>query len=282
MGYWPVFCLVLLLAACGQGGETPSTHGDRPMRIVSLDYCADQYVLKLADRNQILALSPDAISDFSYMREGANGLPKVRPRAEDVLVLKPDLIVRSYGGGAKATALFEEAGVRVLQLGWVDQISGEEPGSVSHQIRTMAAGLGQPDRGRRVSDDYLNRLEQLRSAPTKKTVLYVTAGGVTTGEGSLVHQAIEWAGLSNFEQKQGWHPLPLERLAYEVPHFVAISFFGEKGVSLNTWSAAGHSVVRNQLRDVETVSVPGAWTSCGAWFITDAIEAFASAGQAGL
>ena len=80
------------------------------MRIVSLDFCADQYVLKLADREQILAVSPDAVREFSYMRETAQGLPTVRSVAEDVLILKPDLVVRSYGGGPKAGDFFERAG----------------------------------------------------------------------------------------------------------------------------------------------------------------------------
>ena len=44
-----------------------------PRRIVSLDFCADQYVLKLADRESILAVSRDATKDFSFMREEALG-----------------------------------------------------------------------------------------------------------------------------------------------------------------------------------------------------------------
>ena len=50
---------VLVLTACGVEAVVPEP-GARPMRIVSLDYCADQYVLKLVDRERILAVSPDA------------------------------------------------------------------------------------------------------------------------------------------------------------------------------------------------------------------------------
>ncbi|PZU18112.1 MAG: iron ABC transporter substrate-binding protein, partial [Citromicrobium sp.] len=46
----------LSLCACSQ---VPERGTDAPRRIVSLDYCADQYVLKFADREDILALSPD-------------------------------------------------------------------------------------------------------------------------------------------------------------------------------------------------------------------------------
>ena len=101
-----VLILALVLAACGQGLEPTASPSDRPMRIVSLDFCSDQYVLKLADRAQILALSPDAGREFSFMREAAAGLPTVRPVAEDVLILQPDLVIRSYGGGPKAGVFF--------------------------------------------------------------------------------------------------------------------------------------------------------------------------------
>ena len=75
---------ILLLAACGApDGALVRGETGKPMRIVSLDYCADQYVLKLADREQILAISPDATGDFSYMREAARGVPTVRAAAED-------------------------------------------------------------------------------------------------------------------------------------------------------------------------------------------------------
>ncbi len=82
----------IALAGCAKDPPNSPLAPARPMRIVSLDYCADQYVLKLVEPQRILALSPDAEKSFSYMREAARALPKVRPRAEDVLVLKPDLV----------------------------------------------------------------------------------------------------------------------------------------------------------------------------------------------
>ena len=86
------------LVACARPSPSATPGSDHPLRIVSLDFCADQYVLKFADREQILAVSPDAVRGFSYMRDTAIGIPSVRPIAEDVLILKPDLIIRSYGG----------------------------------------------------------------------------------------------------------------------------------------------------------------------------------------
>ena len=92
------FTLAMLVAACtGERALPERQAGGPPMRIVSLDFCADQYVLKLADRGSILALSPEAVMAHSYLREQAAGLRSVRPLAEDAIALQPDLVVRSYG-----------------------------------------------------------------------------------------------------------------------------------------------------------------------------------------
>jgi len=267
-----IFGLALALAACARGEVTGQPSGEMPRRIVSLDYCADQYVLKLADREQILAISPDAKGDFSYMRAAAGGLPTVRPVAEDVLVLKPDLVVRAYGGGPDAAAFFERAGIPVLEVGWTSRVEGDGPGSVAGTLRRMAVGLGQGPRGEALAADYQRRLAAIAAPGDRETALYTTPGGVTSGPGSLVHDMLAAAGLANFETEPGWRPLPLERLAYETPdRFVFADFDGGAG----PWSAARHPVLARRLAATPVTEVEGAWTACGGWFILDAIEALA-------
>ena len=267
--------ILLMLGGCGQ--PLPPVAPARPMRIVSLDYCSDQYLLKLVERNRILALSPHAQSDFSYMRRAAVGLPTVTPRAEDVLVLRPDLVIRSYGGGPGATALFERAGVPVLQLGYADTIA-----QVRAEVVDTAGKLGEAERGRRVAAEMDSRLAALRPAPgvtaQDGTALYMTSGGATTGTGTLVDEMLRAAGYRNFQEREGgWHPLPLERLAYEQPDVVAAAAFGSAAARPDSWSAARHPVARRQLRDRTAVALEGAWTACGGWFLLDAIEALARA-----
>jgi iron complex transport system substrate-binding protein len=69
-----------------------------PRRIVSLDYCADQFVLALADRDQIAALSRGSQRDDSYYRTRAAGIRQTRGTLEEVLALRPDLVIRNWGG----------------------------------------------------------------------------------------------------------------------------------------------------------------------------------------
>lgn len=288
---WLPTLLLAILAACSEGGaevgdlrpseRSPEPSHERPMRIVSLDFCADQYVLKFVERTRILAISPNATKRFSYMRDEAVGVPTVRAQAEDVLILKPDLVVRAYGGGPNATAFFEKAGVPVLNIGWASDIDSETVQSITGIIAHVAEGLGSPEKGEAVIAEFRQRLAAVSSSPKTTTALYMTPSGVTTGPGSLVHQMMKAAGLENFQEFPGWRPLPLERLVYEQPDVVAAAFFDALTNHPDAWAATRHPVARRQMRDRRVVNIEGAWTACAGWFAIEAIEAMA-AGSAGV
>lgn len=285
IGFLISFLGAALLPACGSSTpgknsvKPPLASGPsatRPGRIVSLDYCADQYVLKMVDPDRILAVSPDADKPFSYMREKAKelkaeGLKSVRSSAEDVLILKPDLVVRSYGGGPNATKFFEKAGVSVLNVGWAGDIDG-----IKRVTREMAEGLGVPEQGEEIVKDMETRLAALGEQDDPEKVLYMTPSGVTSGPGSLVNEMLETAGLENFQQEPGWRPLPLERLAYEKPDMVAAAFFDTNDFKKDKWSAMRHPIAKAQIETLPTVNISGAIMSCGGWFTLDGIEALAS------
>jgi iron complex transport system substrate-binding protein len=262
----------MVLAACAspEPGAAP-TRPTKPVRIVSLDYCADQFLLKLADPNQIAAVSIDATRDFSFMRETARGLPQVRSTAEAVLARDPDLVVRSYGGGPNVSALMTRAGVPVAQLGFAQDFEG-----VRTSIRSMAAAFGHPERGEALIAEMNARLAVVaQEGATDISALYMTPAGVTTGEGSLVHAMIAAAHLENFETQPGWRPIPLERLARERPELIAAAFFGSKTNHPDGWSAARHPVAQRQLQELPVAAIEGAWTACGGWFLVEAVEALA-------
>lgn len=242
-----------------------------PQRVVSLDYCADQFVLKLLPRERILAVSPDAHRDFSYMRDAVDGLRQVRPVAEDVLALQPDLIVRSYGGGPRAVSFFERAGVAVLQVPFANTLE-----EIKASISLLAEGLGVSDHGQELVANMERRLAAIATDKDSRFTLYMTPNGATSGSGTLIHEMLLAANLENFEQRPGWHSIPLERLAYRQPELVAAAFFDSGKSHPAMWSAMRHPVAQRQLSEQATVKLQGAWTSCGGWFLVDAIEALAA------
>lgn len=250
---------------------------DTPQRIVSLDYCADQYVLRFAERENILALSIDADKRFSYLRDQAKGLRKVRPRAADMLALGPDLIVRSYGGGPNVSAFMKRAGVPVVQVGFPQNI-----GEVREEVLRIGETLGQGEEARKVVKDMYQRLAGLETRRNEEPqALYMTPGGVTAGEGTLIHELMQVAGLGNFQEDAGWKPIPLERLAYERPELVVAAFFESQRNDIHNWSATRHPIAQDQLRELPVVAIDGAWTSCGGWFLIEAVEAMAKTAKEG-
>ncbi len=243
----------------------------KPGRVISLDYCADQFLLGMLPASRILAVSPDADKAFSYMRERAAGVTMVRPHAEDVLSLGPDLVVRSYGGGPRIASLLARAGIDVLQLPYAENLA-----DIRNATLTIADALGVPERGVEMVAEFDRRLAAIALDDEPRVALYMTPTGVTSGPGTLVHEMLRAAGLRNFETKPGWRSLPLERLAYEQPDVVAAAFFDVDTIRPELWSPMRHPVARRQLGEKPSVMLQGAWTSCGAWFLLDAVEALAA------
>ena len=263
--------LVAGISTACAGAERAAGSEGPARRIVSLDYCADQYVLGLADRSRILALSPDAAESFSYLRAAAAGMPTIRPRAEEVLALRPDLVVRSYGGGPRIRALLERAGVSVLEIPYAPDIA-----AVRATVRHAAAGLGVPARGEVLIADMDARLERARESSARTAALYLTPAGVSAGSGTFVHHLIEAAGLGNFDDRSGWRSIPLERLAYESPDVYAVAAFGATNHE-DAWTAFRHPVATGRVAAGPTLRIEGAMTACSGWFLADAVEAFAAA-----
>lgn len=246
-----------------------------PQRVLSLDFCADQYLLKFLPRERIAGLSPDAVQDFSYLRERAYGLPQVRPQAEDVLLRQPDLVLRSYGGGPRIAQFLERAGIRLLQLPWISTLD-----ELLAAIESTASALGARDQGLALTSQLRRRLAAIKPpAGPRPQALYLTPGGVTTGPGSLIHQLMQHAGLDNYQQRSGWHALPLERLVYQQPDLIVSAFFSGDIQHLHGWSAMRHPVARNSLRQQPVVELNKASLACGIWSVIDAVEAMAAARQ---
>lgn len=271
-----VWLISLLTAACSQAAdlsrdEPAPISSQKPQRIVSLDLCADQYVLKFADRNQIMALSPEARLEISYMRDLAQGIPTVKPLAENILILKPDLVVRAYGGGPNATAFFEKAGIPVLNIGWASDIEG-----IKRVVQDMADGMSVPEEGKALVADMQSRLDALQTPETpKKTALYMTVSGVTTGPDTLIHDMFKKAGLQNYVTKAGWHSLPIEDLAQNKPDVISLAYHESINTHRDTWSAARNPIARKLLNEIPVVPLDGAVMSCSGWYVIDAVEALA-------
>lgn len=235
--------------------------------VVSLDYCADQFVLALADRGQILAVSKDAERQFSHLREKAKGLPKVRAAAEDVIALQPDIVVRSFGGDARALDFYQRFGIRTVQLGYAEDVQGTEG-----VLRAVAAELGQSDRAEALIAAMPGAAPQ-----TGRAALYVTPGGVSAGKGTMIESIMARAGLSNANPREGWTDLPLEQLVQAPPSLMLTAFFGFDDDSTDRWSVSRHPVMQRMMAGAQVIEMDESRVSCPAWLVADEAQAIARA-----
>jgi iron complex transport system substrate-binding protein len=264
-GVWSFLCC-LALGACAAAAPLQAHQDGPPQRIVSLDYCADQFALGLADRSQIVALSPHAQDDYAYLRDEAAGVRQTPPTLEAVMALEPDLVIRTYGGGMAIGAQLERLGVPVVQLDFAEDYL-----SIAGNIQKAAQAFGHGARGEALAGAMLSALAE-PAAPRGLRALYVTPGGVTSGRGSMIDALMTSAGLTNYVEGPGWPALPLEQLALDPPDVIITSFYGSAYARLDSWSSAQHPVLQRLLAQRPVIALDAALVSCNGWFVAEAVQ----------
>jgi iron complex transport system substrate-binding protein len=260
-----ILCALALLFASEASAE--------PRRIVSLDYCADQFVLALADRDQIVALSRGSQRDDSYYRARARGIRQTRGTLEEVLALRPDLVVRNWGGPWDAEAVYGRFDVPVLQVGDAANFD-----VAREDLLDAARVIGHSERGVAHAQNLDARLQRLHDAAPRpaRPVLYLSAGGAVAGSGTMMDAVIAAAGGRNVHEGESWTVLPLERLVEMPPAVIALGFFDHGRSRMDAWLPARHPALRRALARAQTVMLPTASISCEAWYAIDAAERLAA------
>ncbi|MGD9966230.1 MAG: ABC transporter substrate-binding protein [Hyphomonadaceae bacterium] len=258
--------IAVLVLACATAAHAA------PRRVVSLDYCADQFVLALADREQVAALSRGSLRDDSYFRARARGIRQTRGTLEEVLALRPDLVVRNWGGPWDAAQMYGRFAVPVLQVG-----DSPDFAAARADLLDAARTLGHANRGAALARDLDTRLGRLRMRRSNAPVMYLSGGGAVAGRGAMIDSVIDAAGGRNVRTETGWQVLPVERLVQTPPALIAIGFFDTGRDRVNAWSPSRHPALRRALADARTVSLPPAAISCEAWYAIDAAETIAAA-----
>ena len=265
--------LATTLSACNAAPTDHSAKTGSP-RIVSLDYCADQMLLGLVPKSRIAAVSVDVRSDPLFAEPLSKGIPRVRPDVERVLALRPTLVIRSYGGGPRIEAALRRAGIPVFTLPYADDFDGIRQAITASGVALDAA----PAAARRLAQfDAAIASATAASNTPPPTALYVTPGDVTTGPDSLVGRLIAAAGLTSYEQRSGWHRLPMEKLIDEKPDLVIRGFYDSPMHQQDRWSSSAHRVLRASIKSVPQVTVPGSEIACGNWLAGNALRRLSQA-----
>ena len=241
-----------------------------PQRIVSINLCADQLVLALADREQIAGLTENATdAEMSGEAVKARGLPLLSNSAEQILAIEPDLIVGMPASRSAALRALPEQSYPLLDLdtaNTLDEIYGS--------IRQTAVAVGHPARGDALIARMQGELAGLPKPGKGRVAAYYQRRGYMTGTGTLIDELMTRVGLVNLASKLGKPPLSqlsLEEMVAAEPDYLIV-----ESATDEVTDQGSEMLHHPALKDIPRISVPQAWTVCGSPAYTEAARSMSA------
>lgn len=259
------------LVALALSGDASSAAN--PPRLVSMNVCTDQLVLALADPEQILGLS-------KFSRDGWQGpaavdiarYPLLSGGAEDILLVKPDLVVASAFDKRATRDLLKAKGLRLAELS-VPRTLDE----ARQQIREVGDLLGHPDRAAAEIARLDAALARARAAVAERSfrVLPLSRRGWVAGSDSFVGSMLAEAGLRSAASDLGFGFggfASLEAIVQLRPDFIVVSRAGN--VARDDGQAfLLHPALQRFYPPDKRIVIPERMTECGGVTLADALDA---------
>lgn len=202
-----------------QQGAVPS--------IVSLNPCTDAILAEVAAPEQILAISsyshdPAASSmDLATARR----FKAVSGTVEEVLALRPDLVIGSTFTPPASVQAMGRLGLRFEQFGMAGTVEESEA-----QVRRIAALAGHPERGEALVARIRAALaENHAPAATAVSALVWQSGGIVPGNETLIADLLRRTGFANAAAARGLGQadmLPLEQVLADPPQLIFAASHG--------------------------------------------------------
>lgn len=265
-----VLVAAALLAVASQGWATDAA--GKPSRIVSLNMCTDELVLRLAEPQNIASvtwLSRDPGN--SNVAELAARIPVNHGLAEEIIPLKPDLVIAGIYTARPAVALLKRVGIPVVEFDVANNID-----DVRRQIRDVAALVGEREKGEKIVGDLDRSLAAIPppAQSNKPRALVLNPNGVTVGKGTLADEIMTRAGLTNVAAElaiDNYGQIPLETLVANAVEVLIVSGSRDGPPALAT-EILRHPVLAALSDRTRVVVLPGRLWNCGGPAIVEAIE----------
>ena len=222
--------LLLAVAACTAapaqeaGPVIPS--GAAPT-IVSLNPCTDAILAEVAEPQQILALSAYSHDPLASSMDLATArrFKAVSGTVEEVLALRPDLVIGSTFTSPATVQAMARLGLRLEQFGMAGSVEESED-----QVRRLAALAGHPERGEALIARIRAALQANR-APAGAAIpaLVWQSGGIVPGDTTLIADMLRRTGFANAAAARGLGQadmLPLEQVVADPPRVIFAASHG--------------------------------------------------------
>lgn len=269
-----VLILVFLALILGASAQEPGRAGVKPQRVASINLCADQLLLALADRDQIASLSPLVRDEsISFLAGEARGLPTNPGNGEAILFSRADLVLAGRYDPQARLALLQDQGLDVMVLEpWRSLQQGRE------QIRALARRLGHPARGERLIesiDAALARADGI--APRGRSILVYHRRGWVPAAQSVTNEILAHMGFASHQETLG---LPrgglarLESIVQSPPDYALVDEVG--GGNIDQGSALlAHPALIKAIPPERRLAIPSRLLICGGPSTPAAIDALA-------
>jgi iron complex transport system substrate-binding protein len=209
-----------VLAACLLGGLGLSPAlAEMPARVVSINLCTDQLALMLAAPGQLVSVTALAQDPrASVMADSAAGLHANHGLAEEIALLRPDLVLASSFTGPATLGMLRRLGVRVETFAPATDLT-----DIRADLLRMGDLLGREGEADRRVTQFDADVKYLRAAEPRGRAAPYAANGYVEGPESLTGQIIALAGYENIATEMGLGfggAVPLEVLMLQAPDLV--------------------------------------------------------------
>lgn len=243
----------------------------QPRRVVSINLCTDQLLMALADPVQIAGLSRFAgHPEMSYLAAQARAFPILRPGAESVVKLAPDMVLGGTFSGTATRAWLTALGYRVETF--------TPPRSIAEataEIERAARLLGQVGRGETLIAR-INRAADTRAGGVALTALALQRRGYASGRDTVLSDVMRIAGLSNAAAAFGLTAggrVPMEVVLKSRPSVLVLEDIGARPRDQAT-ALLEHAALIRLYPAERRIAVPVAEATCGGPALPALIERF--------
>lgn len=249
------------------------------MRIVSLNMCVDSILIELVSHDRIAALSHYARDpERSTIADVARHLPITYETAEEVVALRPDLVLTSRHSAPGTRNALRRVGIRFELFDVPNTIAGS-----LEQVRRVARLLGAEREGEAMVARIEQALEAARlpAGQTPLTAAIFQPGGQSAGANTVVGELMELTGLQNIAARYGvdqYRPLPLEALISAPPDVLLV---GETspGAPMKTERLVRHRALRALEAQMTQETFPARLLYCAGPTMVQAATTLAQARQ---
>ncbi len=242
-------------------------------RVVSLDQCADEYVLGLMPADRIAGVSDRAAVAESYYADRARAFARVRPGLETLLALHPDAVVRTWAGDDKLLSALQRNGIKIITINDVTTFP-----QARDELLRIGHLLGQDAQAAAEARAMMASLDGIRPIGRGKSVLYYTPAGYSAGPDTFIGHMLQTLGYRLDSADHGFYPLSPEVLLTARPDVFALGFYDDPFQSRR---APGRSVlIRSRIAERPHITLPDRMLACAAWYTAYDLETLSREGAA--